>query len=120
MDLPFTRFRFSIPPQLVNGHGSVCRIIKVLDEVVIDGIPQPLLLVHIRYESRNEVMDYFWTAAFDYEEGIGGRTILNVHHIKLIQFLGISDIDEVKAAANSKEIINIRGGFHATCIEVIE
>ncbi len=75
MNLPFTKFRLQ-----EETFKATCRIIKTLDEVVIDGISQSLLL--IRVDSPNISSSEYWIGGFVYEEGIGGRATLDAQGMR--------------------------------------
>ncbi len=74
-DLPFIHF-----DMVYETNKTPCKIMRILDEVVIDGVIQPLLLILVGHPSSSE----YWIGSFVYEEGIGGRFTLNVHLINWI------------------------------------
>ncbi len=102
-DLPFTKFqlRRDDPSPLIRGEiirdkteTISCQITDILDQVVIDGIPQPLLLIRVDYEDGIRK----WIGSFVYENGIGGRVILDTDRIRWLEHVSArslkrSDLD---------------------------
>ncbi len=91
MNLPFTKFKIRV---MSGGkmYENPCQIMGVLDEVVIDGITQPLVLIFISPMSARNVQVEWWTGVFVYEEGIGGRAVLDTNHMKWIHYIHAKDI----------------------------